>query len=58
MGCWFLDGYGWAEVVPEGYGIAYMCKRESLDFNVVCLVGSVNDSPSFARYLDEACDEV
>lgn len=44
--------------MPEGWGIAYMCKRDSLDFNVVCLVGSGNDSRVFARYLEEACDEM
>ncbi|KAJ3038037.1 Carnitine O-acetyltransferase mitochondrial [Rhizophlyctis rosea] len=31
------DGYGWGEVVPDGYGIAYMVKEESLQFNVASL---------------------
>lgn len=32
-----FDGYGWGEVVPDGYGIAYMIKRNALHFNVVAL---------------------
>ena len=31
------DGYGWGEVVPDGYGIAYMVKEESLQFNIASL---------------------
>ncbi|KAI0241817.1 Carnitine O-acetyltransferase mitochondrial [Massospora cicadina] len=33
----YFDGYGWGEVVPDGYGIAYMIKRNALHFNVVAL---------------------
>lgn len=29
------DGYGWGEVVSDGYGIAYMVKNYSLQFNIV-----------------------
>ena len=29
------DGYGWGEVVADGYGIAYMVKNDSLQFNLV-----------------------
>jgi hypothetical protein len=53
-----VDGYGWAEVYPDGWGIAYQCKKESFDFNIVCKVGSGNDSRVMARYLEEACDEL
>src|SRR5689334_318785 len=31
----YFDGYGWGEVVPDGFGIAYMIKEDSLRFNVV-----------------------
>ncbi|KAI9088521.1 Choline/Carnitine o-acyltransferase-domain-containing protein [Phlyctochytrium arcticum] len=31
------DGYGWGEVVPDGYGIAYMVNSRSLHFNIACL---------------------
>ncbi|KAJ3125539.1 Carnitine O-acetyltransferase mitochondrial [Physocladia obscura] len=30
-------GYGWGQVVPDGYGVAYMVKEESLHFNLVSL---------------------
>ncbi|KAI8838924.1 acyltransferase ChoActase/COT/CPT [Chytridium lagenaria] len=31
------NGYGWGEVVPDGYGIAYMVKDNALQFNLVSL---------------------
>ncbi|KAJ3153200.1 Carnitine O-acetyltransferase mitochondrial [Geranomyces variabilis] len=33
----YYDGYGWGEVVPDGFGIAYMVKERSLHFNVASL---------------------
>ncbi|KAJ3027223.1 UNVERIFIED_CONTAM: Carnitine O-acetyltransferase mitochondrial [Siphonaria sp. JEL0065] len=30
-------GYGWGQVVPDGYGVAYMVKNDSLQFNLVSL---------------------
>lgn len=30
----YYDGYGWGEVVPDGYGIAYMVKNNSMQFNL------------------------
>ncbi|KAJ3323237.1 Carnitine O-acetyltransferase mitochondrial [Boothiomyces sp. JEL0866] len=33
----FYDGYGWGEVVPDGYGIAYMVKNNSLQFNLASM---------------------
>lgn len=33
----YYDGYGWGEVVPNGYGIAYMVNANRLQFNVVSL---------------------
>ncbi|RKP38057.1 acyltransferase ChoActase/COT/CPT, partial [Dimargaris cristalligena] len=32
-----IEEYGWGEVVPDGYGIAYMIKEKSLHFNVAAL---------------------
>ncbi|KAF9992389.1 Carnitine O-acetyltransferase mitochondrial, partial [Entomortierella chlamydospora] len=29
-----FDGYGWGEVVPDGYGVAYMVNENNLSFNV------------------------
>lgn len=31
----YFDGYGWGQVVDDGYGIAYMVKDDSLHFNLV-----------------------
>lgn len=33
------DGWGWGEVVPEGYGVAYMINSASLSFNLASLKG-------------------
>jgi carnitine O-acetyltransferase len=33
----FYDGYGWGEVVPDGFGIAYMVNSRSLHFNLVSM---------------------
>ncbi|CAH0474998.1 unnamed protein product [Peronospora belbahrii] len=31
-----FDGWGWGEVVPEGLGIAYSVKDQSIQFNITC----------------------
>ncbi|KAF1316257.1 Carnitine o-acetyltransferase, partial [Globisporangium splendens] len=31
-----FDGWGWGEVVPEGLGIAYSIKANSIQFNIAC----------------------
>ncbi|KAG0306958.1 Carnitine O-acetyltransferase mitochondrial [Dissophora globulifera] len=33
----YFDGYGWGEVVPDGYGVAYMINANNLSFNVAAL---------------------
>ncbi|KAJ3106721.1 Carnitine O-acetyltransferase mitochondrial [Phlyctochytrium bullatum] len=33
----YYNGYGWGEVVPDGYGVAYMVKENALQFNLVSL---------------------
>ncbi|KAL7750452.1 Carnitine O-acetyltransferase mitochondrial [Sorochytrium milnesiophthora] len=30
----YYDGYGWGEVVPDGYGLAYMIKENSVHVNM------------------------
>jgi len=32
-----FDGWGWGEVVPDGYGIAYMLKDRSIHFNIASI---------------------
>ncbi|KAJ3356447.1 Carnitine O-acetyltransferase mitochondrial [Allomyces javanicus] len=31
----YFDGYGWGEVVADGYGLAYMIKNNSIHVNIV-----------------------
>jgi carnitine O-acetyltransferase len=33
----YYDGYGWGEVVPDGYGLAYMIKENSIHVNMTSL---------------------
>lgn len=48
-------GYGWGEVVPDGFGVAYMVKERSLHFNVVSMkLGSHR----LVHYLSEAADDM
>lgn len=33
----YFDGYGWGEVVEDGYGLAYMIKNNSIHINVTSM---------------------
>ncbi len=35
----YFDGWGWGQVVPDGFGIAYMIKDSSVHYNVAALNG-------------------
>ncbi|CAG8561780.1 6033_t:CDS:2 [Acaulospora colombiana] len=50
-----FDGYGWGEVVPDGYGIAYQVNANVLCFNVVSM--HLNNH-HMCHYLKEAADEM
>ncbi|KAL1972611.1 hypothetical protein VTN31DRAFT_7025 [Thermomyces dupontii] len=51
----YFNGYGWSQVIDQGYGIAYMINEDSLNFNIVCKrLGA--DRMSF--YLNQAAMEV
>jgi hypothetical protein len=43
-------GYGWGEVVPDGFGVAYMVSEDCLMFNVAGLIGNsvpdLEDTPA------------
>lgn len=42
----YFNGYGWSQVVDDGWGIAYMINENSLQFNVCSKgLGSVSFSP-------------
>ncbi|PGH23492.1 hypothetical protein AJ80_02446 [Polytolypa hystricis UAMH7299] len=51
----YFNGYGWSQVIDDGFGIAYMINENSLQFNIVCKrLGA--ERMSF--YLNEAACEV
>jgi carnitine O-acetyltransferase len=42
----YFNGYGWSQVVDDGWGIAYMINENSIQFNVVSKgLGSVSSPP-------------
>ena len=51
----YYQGYGWGEVVPDGYGIAYMVNNDCLQFNLVSL--KLNNH-HFQTYFHEALHEM
>ncbi|KAF9343895.1 Carnitine O-acetyltransferase mitochondrial, partial [Mortierella sp. AD094] len=52
----YFDGYGWGEVVPDGYGIAYMVNEHNLSFNVASL--KEMHPERMHHYLKEAATEM
>ncbi|KAF9097571.1 Carnitine O-acetyltransferase mitochondrial [Mortierella sp. AD031] len=47
--------YGWGEVVPDGYGCAYMVKETELDF---CITSLKLGSREFGEYIVEALEDM
>jgi len=60
----YFDGYGWGEVVPDGFGIAYMIKENSIHFNVASLKDlnvhgqRVGGPEQMRHFLWEAADDM
>lgn len=50
-----FNGYGWGEVIPEGFGIAYMINSNSINFNVVSRHLGCD---KMQHYLREAADDM
>ncbi|KAL4938927.1 hypothetical protein BDV06DRAFT_199888 [Aspergillus oleicola] len=51
----FFNGYGWSQVIDDGFGIAYMINENSLNFNIVCKrIGAERMS----HYLNEAAGDI
>lgn len=42
-----FDGWGWGEVVPDGFGIAYSVKADCIQFNIACLRDLGQNFPEF-----------
>ncbi|KAJ9154896.1 Carnitine acetyl transferase [Pleurostoma richardsiae] len=51
----FFNGYGWSQVIDQGFGIAYMINENSLNFNIVSK-GLGSKKMSF--YLNEAAGDL
>ncbi|KAF1832060.1 acyltransferase ChoActase/COT/CPT [Decorospora gaudefroyi] len=51
----YFNGYGWSQVIDDGWGIAYMINENSIQFNV-CSKGLGSDKMSF--YLNEAAGDM
>nr|POE94694.1 carnitine o-acetyltransferase, mitochondrial [Quercus suber] len=51
----YFNGYGWSQVIDDGWGMAYMINENSVQFNIV----SKNlGSERMAFYLNEAAGEI
>lgn len=60
-----FDGYGWGQVVNDGFGCAYMIKNNALQFNVASVkdlevhgTKYVNGTHHFKQYLEEAANDL
>ncbi|KAH7128635.1 acyltransferase ChoActase/COT/CPT [Dendryphion nanum] len=51
----YFNGYGWSQVVDDGWGIAYMINENSLQFNVV---SKRLGSERMSFYLQEAASDI
>jgi len=51
----YFNGYGWSQVVDDGWGLAYMINENSIQFNV-CSKGLGSEKMSF--YLNEAAGDM
>ncbi|KAI9248557.1 acyltransferase ChoActase/COT/CPT [Phascolomyces articulosus] len=61
----YFDGYGWGQVVPDGFGCAYMIKGNGLNFNVASVKDLevhgkkyVNGTYHFKQCLEDAANEL
>ncbi|KAK0636908.1 acyltransferase ChoActase/COT/CPT [Bombardia bombarda] len=51
----YFNGYGWSQVIDNGFGIAYMINENSINFNIV---SKRKGSKRMAYYLSEAAGEM
>ncbi|KAI8092592.1 acyltransferase ChoActase/COT/CPT [Halteromyces radiatus] len=61
----YFDGYGWGQVVPDGFGIAYMVNNHVIQFNVASVKDLtidgkkyVNGTVHFRQALESACEDL
>ncbi|KAI7882364.1 acyltransferase ChoActase/COT/CPT [Lichtheimia hyalospora FSU 10163] len=60
-----FDGYGWGQVVDDGFGCAYMIKKKALQFNVASVkdlevhgTKYVNGTHQFKQCLEDAANDL
>ncbi|OJJ47147.1 hypothetical protein ASPZODRAFT_151694 [Penicilliopsis zonata CBS 506.65] len=51
----YFNGYGWSQVIDDGFGIAYMINENSLNFNIV---SKRKGSERMSYYINEAACEL
>lgn len=51
----YFNGYGWSQVIDDGFGIAYMINENSLNFNIV---SKGQGSNKMSHYISEAASEM
>ncbi|EMR61693.1 putative carnitine acetyl transferase protein [Eutypa lata UCREL1] len=51
----YFNGYGWSQVIDQGFGIAYMINENSLNFNIV---SKGLGCQKMSHYLREAADDI
>lgn len=51
----FFNGYGWSQVIDDGFGIAYMINENSLNFNIV---SKGLGSNKMSYYINEAANDL
>ncbi|KAL4803563.1 acyltransferase ChoActase/COT/CPT [Aspergillus unguis] len=51
----YFNGYGWSQVIDDGFGIAYMINENSLNFNIVC---KRLGAERMSHYLNEAAGDI
>ncbi|KAI9167271.1 Carnitine O-acetyltransferase [Paramyrothecium foliicola] len=51
----YFNGYGWSQVIDQGFGIAYMINENSLNFNIV---SKGLGSDRMSHYLNEAAGDM
>ncbi|KAM0745737.1 acyltransferase ChoActase/COT/CPT [Meredithblackwellia eburnea MCA 4105] len=52
----YFEGWGYGEVVDEGYGLAYAVNNRSLRFTITSM--NKGEIGQFRQYLEESCTEV
>ncbi|ANB12786.1 carnitine O-acetyltransferase CAT2 [Sugiyamaella lignohabitans] len=51
----YFNGYGWSQVIDQGFGLAYMINENSIQVNIV---SKGLGSEKMRHYLEEAADEL